>query len=156
MRAGNSSSAPPPSKYAAAIPDDFCVNLELTLPSNLRPDGLVVDHDAVVEHADAIPHHRLVVGQAISDKAAVPYDHMTGIRQDLLQQPCDRIVRAEDVVALALEIQQTTGVLATLLRMLDQNMQVIHLHCQVRNDPKNSAHYFSSSLVFCTINSDVG
>ena len=42
--------------------------------SNLRPQSFVVNYNAVVEYTHTISINRLIVGQTVSDQAAVAHD----------------------------------------------------------------------------------
>jgi hypothetical protein len=102
--------------------NDFGINLLFGCFAKLTPQGLVVHHNAVVNHAYPIAVHRLVISQAIGDQSAVTHDHTCGGCTDPLEQSGYGCIRSVEVITLGVTDEQTAGVFATLLCMMGQQL----------------------------------
>ena len=111
----------------------------------LGPQGIVVHHNAVVEHAHVVTHHGLVVGQAIGDQAAVAEHHAAVPHIQLAQEPGDAIVGPVNLVPAVIEQHQSAGVFAALLGVSHQLGKVVFVGLSWGDDAENSTHEINIS-----------
>ncbi len=120
--------------------DHLAVNLQLPGLGQAAPDGLVIDHDAVVQHSHPVAHHGLVVAQAVGNEPAVAHDDVGLGRRHFVEQKGDGVVGPKDAVAGGGVSDQATGVTATLLGVPDKGLEVAAGDRTCGDDAKDAAH----------------
>lgn len=103
--------------------DDLGVDLKLPRQLERLPDRLMINNNSVVQHYDAVPHHRLIIGKPVGNQPAMPKDDIARSR-NLTHQAGDRVIRSMHYIMVAITKNQPTRIPATLLGMPYQSLYI--------------------------------